>query len=335
MNKVERKELKRKFTELYPKEAKALTSAKSQKEIDALLASFMVEAEKNLASALGKKYEDLTDEDRQPVTVLTQKEYCRVKSAAGGDIRKEIRYLTTTLESLERYTNEEGKYIAATMVAGGIIAYGTIAVKAAGSSLIQGVPAHMAALAGLKAATVGVVMAIIAIVVIGIIAPLIFFMLKPAVTICLLVNEIKEEIRWNGKYNVYGKHRVGTETIPGILDFGDDEPVVHAGWYVAEKKDAELFGVQYGISLKSETLNMAFGMECPLTAFYVDNNCYCNFDMSAEKAAELTTKKNYQYDAETHKSGKKIAIQVNNGAGEVAYYIARVYDLRNKDNDRT
>jgi len=85
-----------------------------------------------------------------------------------------------------------------------------------------------------------------------------------------------------------------------------------------------LYGTQYGFTYKYKNINLSFGVECPLTSIYVDNNCWCGVGTSSKEAAEQTDKQNKQV-WKASGDGISLSIEVNSGSGSIAYYLARAY----------
>ncbi len=86
-------------------------------------------------------------------------------------------------------------------------------------------------------------------------------------------------------------------------------------------------GTQFGFSLKtSDGVNFAFAAENPLTGVSVLNNCYCDFDISAKKASQLTNSENTNVQTAT-KNDITISIKLSKKHGSTSYYVARVYKL--------
>ena len=177
----------------------------------------------------------------------------------------------------------------------------------------------------------GVVVAIAAIVVLALIV-LIYFAAKDAACILLVINDISNmSPERNDNYGLYfdsSKNVHGKQT--GYTSPGMKCPVtaegarfLSTGFYTTQKKDAALYGTNYGVRLNisGTNIHVAFGVESPLIG---DNKCYCGFGKSAEDAAKAV--KN-NLTSEDSFGNYKANITMNSKSGETAYYIARVYNV--------
>lgn len=199
-----------------------------------------------------------------------------------------------------------------------------VAYAATSSKLIVGAVETAAAYAGVTAATVALVCAIAIVVIIAILIPIIYFMQKPANCIVLLINELDDKIIFKNDYNIHGKPTLNTTPIPKAVVIPGVTTVATAGFIATEKRENALFGTQYGFTFTYKETELTFGVECPLTSLYADNNCYCGIGISAKKAANTTNYKNVQ-SWEDSNDEIKISIKCNSKSGSIAYYVARAY----------
>lgn len=329
MSKSSLHQLKVKFRDLFPEEAKALERAKNQNEINALHAKFIQKAKQNVEDALRIKetytVAPLDHTDQTASLALTNKQYNNLIEATGDDIENQLHVIVDGLTRLKGMQNDEAAVVTAQILGSGVLAIGGIAWAAANSSLAAGAVEATAALAGVTAVTVVGAIAIVTLVIILILIPIIYFMQKPANCIVLLINELDEELTWSGDYNAHGKPQLLTTPIPKAVFFPSiNESIVNAGFIATEKKEDALIGTQYGFTMQYKDIDLSFGVECPLTGIYSDNNCYCGIGISAEKAAEETDNKNVQYYTDTQ-NDVTISIRCNSGSGSIAYYVARAY----------
>lgn len=316
--------LKSSFRSVYPEYAALLDGAKSQGEIKKLQSKFLKEAQQNLAKALNKRPEDLLATDQTAPIALTQKQYENLINATGDSIQKHLHVILDGTSRLKGMEKDDPATVTAQMIISGVVALGGIAYKAAGSELVAGAAEVAAAFAGVEVEAVPVVCALAAIVIVAILIPIIYFMEKPANCIILLINELDDELAFKSDSNVHGKPMLMTSPLPKAVIIPDVRTVATAGFIATEKREDALVGTQYGFTFSYKDTDLTFGVECPLTGIYVDNNCYCGIGISAHDAAEKTDSVNKQsYSAS--KDGITLSIKCNSGSGSIAYYVARAY----------
>ncbi|UCX04566.1 hypothetical protein [Shewanella glacialimarina] len=316
--------LKSSFRSVYPEYAKLLDSAKSQAEIKKLQSQFLKEAQYNLAKALNKTPEQLLAADQTAPIALTQKQYENLINATGNVIEQQLHVILDGTSRLKSMEKDDPATVTAQIVISGLVALGGIAYKAAGTELVAGAVEAAAAYAGVEVATVGAVCAIAAIVIVAILIPIIYFMEKPANCIVLLINELDDELAFKSDANVHGKPMLMTTPIPQAVVIPGVRTVATAGFIATEKREDALVGTQYGFTFSYKNIDLTFGVECPLTGIYVDNNCYCGIGISPNDAAEKTDSTNKQ-SYTTSKDGITLSITCNSGSGSIAYYVARAY----------
>lgn len=321
--------LKTRFRTLYPEYANRLNGLTGD-EFNTVHNQLIEEAKANLAKSM--KEAGLTLDipaeniDQTCCMVLSADQYNKLISATGDDIKNQLHVILDGVERLKGMEKDEAGLVTAQILLSGALSIGILSTSSVIAKLIEGAVEAVAAFAGVTTATVGVVCAIVALVVVAVLIPIIYFMQKPANCIVLVINETEHELLFDCDYNVHGKPTLITSplkpcvVIPGVSKY----PV--AGFFATEKVSNALYGTQYGFTLDcgSTGTKISFGVECPLTSIYEDNNCYCSFSDNAEQAANNTADKNVQF-FEDSKNGIKASIRCHSGAGSIAYYIARVY----------
>lgn len=318
--------LKQGFRSLFPDYATKLEKATSQEEINQLQAAFIEERKLELAKVLGKDILELNASDYTAPFPLKKETYEILVNATGDTIKKQLHVIIDGLERLKGMENDEAGLVTAQMLLSGVLGIGLLSTSTVVAKLAVGAAEAVAALAGVTAATVGIVVAVVALVIVSILIPIIYFMEKPANAIVLLINELDKPLVFEQDHNVRGVPALMTETIPEGIEIPGIAKYPVGGLIASQKADKSLYGTQYGFTMRygSTDTKLSFGVECPLTSLYHDNNCYCVIGESAKKAAETTTKKNKQF-WETEKDGIKLSIRCNSGSGSIAYYVARAY----------
>jgi hypothetical protein len=192
--------------------------------------------------------------------------------------------------------------------------------------------ATAAAVAGVACSGGGAVVLIVVLVLLAVLVPLIIFMCLEAACVMLVVNDIadpgldytKYRLSNSSSHNIHGKETGYTPEILSSIVIPEGN-VTHVfstgGFYTTEKRDAALYGTNYGVKFDIADANasVAFGVECPLNG---DNNCYCGFNISAETAAARV---NNNMSCEASYDSFKAKITMASRSGRTAYYIARVY----------
>ncbi|TNE55254.1 MAG: hypothetical protein EP338_04640 [Bacteroidetes bacterium] len=313
------------FDSAYPEYSRQLKACKTEQE---LLTTY----KKIKEDAFEKARPYLADGDDPtgfPAIALTPQQYHNLSAATGSNIKVYVTAMINTAQAIKPDFSV-GQTVAQ-LIGGGITAIGTIAGAAFGEGIIGGAVAAVAVAAGVEAVTVAGLVTLIAVAIIAVIIPILYFMLKPACCFTLLMNETNETINWVDDHNVHGKPVGHTPFINAAIDV--PEPIPGAGKYVyagliqTDKKDAALVGTQYGFTYSYGSTKVNFGTECPLTSLYVDNNCYCSIDSTSETAANETDSKNVlSYSASVVTPKLDVSIKCNSASGYVAYYIARIQD---------
>jgi hypothetical protein len=316
--------LKTRFREVYPEFATQLEKAKSQEEVEQLQQKFLLEARTNLARLLNKPVEALEASDQTAPIILTEQQYSFLVNATGDTIMNQLHVLLDGTARLKSMEQDDAAAVTAQLIISGVLSLGGIAIAASRSALIVGAVEAAAAYMGVQVATVGLVCGIAAIVIVAILIPIIYFMKKPANCIVLVINELDQDLTFKGDYNVHGKPMLMTSPIPKAVVIPDVKTFRTAGFIATEKRENALVGTQYGFTMAYGNKDLSWGVECPLSSIYVDNNCYCGIGISAQTAAETTNSKNVQSWAET-KDGITLSIKCNSGSGSIAYFIARAY----------
>lgn len=325
--------LKQTFRRVFPEYAKSLENAKSQDEINKLQERFISEsklelenAEKELRMTPGfSQIESMVSStDKTAPIPLSSETYEAMKNATGNEIKNQLHVLIDGLERLKNMEKDEPGLVTAQILLSGALAIGGLATSTALARLAAGAVQAAAAFAGVTVATVKLVCAIAIVVIVLIIIPIIYYMSKPANCIVFLINELDKPLVFIDQYNVNGKPMLMTSPIPKGVIIPDVATYVVGGFIASEKCSNALVGTRYGFNMKYGDTELGFGVQCPLTSLYEDNNCYCDFDVTPKELAEKTGKKNKQSYSVT-KNGITLNIKVNSGSGSIAYYIARAY----------
>lgn len=321
--------LKAKFRNLYPEYADRLNGLTGD-SFNAVHNQLIEEAKENLAAAMREA--GLTSEipaenaDQTCCMVLSADQYNKLISATGDDIKNQLHVILDGVERLKGMEKDEAGLVTAQLLLSGALSVGLLSTSAVIAKLVEGAVEAVAAFAGVTVATVGVICAVVALVVVAVLIPIIYFMQKPANCIVLVINETEHELLFDRDFNAHGKPMLITSPLKPCVEIPGVSKYPVAGFFATEKKSSALYGTQYGFTLDcgATGTKISFGVECPLTSIYEDNNCYCSFSDDAEQAAKKTADKNVQF-FEDSKNGIKASIRCHSGAGSIAYYIARVY----------
>lgn len=338
LSETQKLEWKAKFEDLFPHFKEKFEKVKCQEDVLSVQEEFInhfrsklkTEIQAHQSRTLLTSAKSNNDVDQTIPVSLAPKQYEKLINARGNEIHTQIQLI---LDGLDR-VSKMGETASPEAVTAQIIGFGSLAIGAvagavtfstlAGATIVTEGVTISASLAGVVAAGVGAVVAGAALVLGLVLIPFIYFMVKPAICITFLINELDKDLEFIEDYNVHGKPTLLTQEIGKALKFPDGDIYTNGGLYSTSKRDAALFGAQYGFSVRyDENTTIAFGSECPLNG---NNNCYCEVNASAKKAAEQTTKKDKLY-FEDEKNGIKASIRCNSDSGSVAWYIARVYNV--------
>lgn len=319
---------KSQFESLFPDWALAFNAAKSQNDILKIQDDFIKEQKENFKRAMMKTSSSDTDQTI-PIS-LGHEQYEKLINARGNEIHVQIQLI---LDGLDRLRNMADTSSPAAVTAQ-IIGFGSLAVGLAaglttfnvltGAALVTEAVTISASLAGVVAVGVGAVVAGAALLVGLILIPFIYYMVKPAICILFLINELDKEIVFKEEYNIHGKATLITDKIGKSVSVPTDDGIqkfTNGGLFSTSKRDGALVGAQYGFVMKYKNLDLSFGVECPLNG---KNNCYSAFNKTAKQVAELTEKNVLQYH-EITQDEITLSIRANSGSGSVAWYVARAY----------
>jgi hypothetical protein len=313
-------QLREAFEIAYPDYAKRLNAAKSQNEFDKAYSSIKAEALEN-----AKPYLSAAEiEAGCPAIALTPGQFASLTNATGDSIEVQLTALLKTAQIITPdYSDEQA---AAQFILGGITAITGISFDAFGDDIKKGADMATSVISGIAEVGVPGIVAAVALSIVALIIPILYLMFKPASCLVALINETANTLKWVDDYNYHGKPVIRTDEIPAAVSFGENVYVA-CGIIQSDKRDGALVGTQYGFTYSGNHGDASFGVECPLTSIFVDNNCYCAIDSTAQAAAKKTDELN----ALSHSTSKadpnlNLSIKCNSPSGYVAYYVARVQD---------
>lgn len=317
-------ELRESFAEIFPEYAARMEAAATDEEAWKTYEEIVQEARQQYAQVLKKN--GLTEPSDRALSSfsITESEYQNLVNAKGDKIRQYVMATLNTHKILQQYKDDAEEIAAQMYVAqiDGITEKGILASQAA---LLEGVGEADAVLAGVVACTAEVIIAASFVIVVSILIPILYFMLKEARGLILLINDLEEKITYQSNYFLHGDvvDLTVQELPPKFVMSGKGR--YSAGYFSGSKEGMALIGVQGAFTIENEAKRkFTFGFDCPLSSMYVDNNCYCAINETAEKVAELTDENNAQ-EWRAEKDGYGIHIKCNSKGGSVAYYIARIY----------
>lgn len=320
MNNVHLAQLREGFEAAYPHYAKRLKSAKTESEFRREHGQILKEVTEN-----AKDYLSLEEGVAGcPAISLTPAQYASMISATGDSIQVQVTAMLKTAQIIKPDWDVE--QAAAQFIMGGLTGITQKGVDKFNSDIEKGTEMPESVMAGISEVGVAGIVAVVALIIVAIIVPIIYFMLKPASCIAVVLNETKNTLNWKDDYSVHGKPVVRTESIPPSVAFREDKYTA-CGIVQTDKSDGALVGSQYGFTYSSDDGVTSFGVECPLSSTYVDNNCYCAVGSTSQSVAELTDENNaLSWSAQQSAPNLNASIQCASPSGYVAYYIARVQD---------
>jgi hypothetical protein len=267
-----------------------------------------------------------TESDYDNCFILTPENYELLITEPVENINNTIEDLLRDLAYISNSKSNDDVWYGLQMNKSGIIGIGNACNTTARNQLLSGGDESGATIQGVKIASIKTIGSIIQLLIAGV-GGAVGLLTKPATCSVLIINELDEPLMYSDEYNIHGKPSLKTSPIEGKIKYGN-ATYYQAGFISTQKRDAALYGTLYGFVMKHNETDLAFGVECPLTSLYSDNNCYCAFGITAEAAANKTDKNNKTFSKATQ-SGINISIQCGSKSGSNAYYVARVY----KDNN--
>lgn len=258
-----REAIKSKFAERFPEVHKRMTAAEDPyKEYAAIIAEYR------------RKFSDLcreqgitiieTDDTTAPV-VIKGSDQTAWDDASGEDIEHLIQETLDGLERLQDMTDPNDT--AAQILYTGLMAVGsTMMVPTVQDYLATGIEAA-ATLAGVEAATVGVVVGVAVIIVLSVLIPFIYFMDKPAQSVTFVINKSIKEYAFKDDYCVHGKRVLYTESVDGAIIFNPNDVSENryaGGLYSYCKRDEALIGSQAAFKLECGSDTFCIGVKEPL-----------------------------------------------------------------------
>jgi hypothetical protein len=272
------------FASAFPKHAAQFEKAQTDEERFAIY--------EDLLAFSKKQYMDLTGEDPQgsATYVLTPTQYQSLTQATGDQIAIQIQTIVNTLSLVQNMKDKD--QIAAQMFNAGVFVFSAAAVTAFNAGVTVGMAILDAAAGAIATVGTAPVVALVVAVIVAVLVPFLYFMFKPAYTFVMLINQTDKALTWGGDYEVHGKLTNFVDTIP-VPSVFTDKTLYTAGFVAGSKRDNALVGCQMGFIYQYDSkTNFAYGVESPLTSIYVDNNCYCDFNVTAEQIANTTDSKN-------------------------------------------
>jgi len=361
-NQIDENRILETFKLLFPDYKQKIETAKSDKEIQSVFDEVKEYTRNNAIKEITNagimnhdfinNFVNGTEEKTQ--LVLTNEQYQEAINAGGDDIKQVYLKLIEEIEIVGKMINNkvDNKKIAMQMVLGGFMAAGdepcikvieeirkrcktSTEPSEKNEDDPDGVPQAAVAvvLTGSLSGPQALIFITVVLIIIAVIIPMVYFMSKEARCFVLVINELINDdkkpynIIFDSEHNVSGKPSYITKRIDQGINWEPEGGLYPcAGFFSSSKKDAAFYGTQYGFKLKIENTyeNIAFGVECPLTALYTDNNCYCGFSRTAKDAAENSGKENKQ-SWEAERNGFKASIKCHSKSGSYAFYIARIY----------
>ena len=195
-----RAQLKRRFEQLFPEQAKRLQAisdnmrqatatekADYEAELDRIRADLFDIIGRKYGKALGKN-----DDDGLAIQLRPEK-YGEFVNARGSDIETKMLLLLDSLSRLQDVDKSNTDAVVATIIYGGLSAVTASAIayitKLVTDSAMELLPA---AFATVEFCTTSTIVTAVCVVVVMLIIPLIYFVEKPAVCIALVINELRQ-----------------------------------------------------------------------------------------------------------------------------------------------
>ncbi len=324
-------QIKKKFEEMFPNYASRLEAATQQMNNETLEDTLKVEAD---IEAIQKEMIDRIVSDVKKVSnnditegfaiQLSLDKYNDLINAKGDSIETQLLRLMDSLERLKDIDKSDSEAITATILGGGLSAITAAGITYFAHCITAQEVLLPAAFGAVEFCTPAVIVGAVAIAIVLIIIPLIYFANKPAACILLVINELRQDLIFKDDKCVHGKIMETTKHIPKITETNTLGTFYSAGFFASQKKDSALIGTQYGLTLVQadiDKITFNFGVNCPLADG--KNNCAVGCNQTSQSISEdavLYQKQEYKHVQD----GYEIDIKCNSAKGSVAYYIARV-----------
>jgi hypothetical protein len=323
------------FQKNFPAQALALESASSESEVNQLYELFLKEAWDRIdrlheEAGLAKNYTRTSDDPNgiSSAQLLPPFTY-QAMEASGSSVKSLVMQQLSTMlnvSALSEKDNTTAINLTLEMwggLAGSIglgMALNVVKQMTQLGSMTFTVSAR--AVAGIGVAMVGAVAAAIAL---SVFIPILYFVLKPAQCVLMLINNTNNIINLKNEniYSDHGKVITTCSDIQRFLPYDEGTKSTFAGFYNSIKRTGALRGVTTGyqfdmIDLHNKSIeSFALGVSCPLTG---KNKLSCGFNQSSEGVLESLT---YTGLSVTDKiKGFSLKSSLNSTGGGTAYFIA-------------
>jgi len=316
------------FKTLYPKEYRLIKNCQSDADFEKVREIYRKQLREHLERHNLEQVENVGDGDYAAAFAVSPGNLPTYKSAVNDQVKQQVETLLSMVAEVKQMsdTGATTTEMAVTMSVTGV------AVVGAGIYVfLQNVAAAVlvdAILGTMLTVGVAVVITAVVLVVLAIVIPIIYFMEKQAACIVMVVNTTKSDFVFQNVDMTHGKQMTTTLKIPAAVKVSvGPAPGTYAlaGFYAAQKRDDALVGTQSGWEFKLGDVQFSFGVDCPLTAIYDDNNCWCGFNSNASNASSQTDSNNRQ-DWVVVAAGYQATIRCNSGSGSIAYYMLYLED---------
>ena len=328
--------VKERFEKLYPQQAQAFKNAKNDDEILLLKDQFVGEAINRLLAEIEKaNLKDtinpsiLKDTNETVAVILTEKKYQDLINARGRAIETELVKLFDGVERLKELGTHDTEAIVYGLTTFGLGALGFVMSVDLVNNILVGLGLSEAIFTTLTTLGATIINIVVDIVVLSII-PLIYFMVKPAACNFVIINDLGVDLVIEAEKVVHGKVNVKTREIPARSKMS--KIVRSGGIWSTQKRDAALYGSQYGVVLKQEkgqfgedepdNTRFAIAVECPLADG--KNSCAVGINKTVDEISdEVDTHRKQDVSASNGTYG--IEMRCNSGSGSLAYYVCRIF----------
>lgn len=300
------------FEKNYPDLAKSINSIKTEKEFEVFYSSLYTNAYSNTFKSsftdegyVSAKKKNINTDPQ--CFLFTKKKYNDLINAKGKKLKKEISTFLNALADLSDSTliNPQG------LIQIGIIAVGEFLINKAFKLLTKKL-SELAVVEALCSAAISLP-ALSGFIVVALLVPLYFF-LKDATSILLVINESEQDIRPSHIKCFHGKTKSITKIITQSSNTTEN---YSAGLYVTTKKSWALYGTKCEIVFSTKKNSYNIGFECPLTH---KNACTTGIN---QKLGFTKNKMKY-LSSKTKKKNLTVSIECNSTKGSPAYFLARI-----------
>ncbi|AJR05521.1 hypothetical protein C9J03_00010 [Photobacterium gaetbulicola] len=335
--------LKALFSKAYPAEAAALSRCKSEEELYQLREIFLSKAKAALNSALVQDglslpalKKGIDSENSQGSQVLLEPLLSKLTNASGDKVKTYVQTALSNFNNVADLGDNDGALkLSFTLLGGFSASIGLEMGRQVATQLLRSTAMSFSTtFIAASAVSSAVIVAAATFVVFSVVIPLVYFILKPAQCVMLLINNTSKIISLESTHNFHGKTDTVTPLIAGATKYEDDDGDItranFSGVFNSLKRSGALIGVETGYNFniidREEQIidSFSLGVSNPLNG---NNKQAVSFNRTAENIdGELTS--SLSSTAKSERSDYEITMSMNSTSGGQSYYVATISKVK-------